>query len=87
MSRVFTIFLSGREAAQFQEALNEAKELTNVSGVFATLRRCFDLESGRLGLELQVARLDKASTRKIQTILAASAIQDSDPLPGREVRK
>jgi hypothetical protein len=72
-SGVFRIFLSDLQSAQFQQALDEAKELTGVCGIFCTVSRRFNLENGRLGLELQVAKLDPASTRKIQAILTKAS--------------
>lgn len=67
---VFKIFLSELQSQQFELPLAEARERTGINGVFATLRNAFDLERGCMALELQVGRLSKRATKRIQRILA-----------------
>lgn len=83
-SNVFRVYLSELQAGQFRQALAGAKELTEVSGIFCTLRNTLDLENGRLALELQVARLDRCATRKIQAILAKTFEPDHEALVAKK---
>lgn len=77
--QVFRVFLSELQSAQFQTVLAEAQDRTGVSGIFCTVRRTFDLDNNRIGLELQVGWLSKDATRKIQRILAEEQALASQP--------
>lgn len=68
--RVFRIFLSPLQSAQFEQVLAQACQESGVSGIFATVRPAFDFDSARVALELQVAKLDRITARKIQATLA-----------------
>ncbi len=81
-SKIFRVFLSELQTQRFKSVLAEAHVRTGISGVFATVRETFDLEGGRLGLELQIGRLSKPKTREIQRILSEDRQQDAgQPAP------
>lgn len=69
---IFQLTLTPTQAQQFGPLLDEAKDKTGVSGVLCTINRWLDLTDGGLVLVLQAARLDRATTRKIQELIRAS---------------
>lgn len=61
------------QAEQFQPLLADAFHSTGgIHGVLCTINRCQDLNAGHLFLELQAARLDGSTTRKIQQLILDS---------------
>jgi hypothetical protein len=64
--------LAPHQAEQFWSVLHEARDKTAISGILYTINRCLDLTNGGLILELQAARLDGATTRKIQELISDS---------------
>jgi hypothetical protein len=60
------------QTRQFRRLLDGAFNRTGIHGVLLTIDQTQDLNAGHLFLELQAARLDGATTRKIQQLISAS---------------
>ena len=58
------------QAKQFRPLLADALNRTGIHGVLCTVNKSQDLNAGHLFLELQVGRLDGATTRKIQQLIS-----------------
>jgi hypothetical protein len=78
-STIVRLTLYPSQAEQFKPLLADAFNSTGgIHGVLCTVNRCQDLNAGHLFLELQAARLDGATTRKIQQLIAESRKESSD---------
>jgi hypothetical protein len=71
-SSIFRIMLSRAQAEQFWATLSSERKDTISSGILCTINRCLDLTGGGLVLQLDAARLDRATTRNIQELIQAS---------------
>jgi hypothetical protein len=49
--------------------IGAARDETSIRGLLCTLNQILDLHDGRLLMELQVARLDRKTTLKIQELI------------------
>src|SRR5262245_22337468 len=75
---IVPVMLYPSPAERFRPLLADALNRTGVHGVLATINRSRDLRDGHLFLELQIGRLDGATTRKIQQLIAESRKESSD---------
>ena len=69
-STVVKLVLYPSQARPFSRLLTDARDRTGIAGILCTVNQALDLNDGRLLLELQAARLDGSSTRKIQQLIS-----------------
>jgi hypothetical protein len=69
-STVVKIVLYPSQTRAFSRLLSDARDRTGIAGILCTVNQALDLNDGRLLLELQAARLDGSSTRKIQQLIS-----------------